>query len=68
MTTNKLGLFERSRLSKYMIQGQFSQILLKLGIEGKSIPARQLQAMAIVEGIRPEENEFSRGIIEMRDK
>ena len=68
MTTKKLGLFERSRLSKSMIQGQFSQILLKLGIEGKSIPARQLQAMAIAEGIRPEDNEFSRGIIEMRDE
>lgn len=67
MTTEKRGLFERSRQNKPIIRERFAKILKELGIEGKPIPARELQAMVKAEGIL-EENELSRGIIEMREE
>ena len=67
MTTEKKGLLERSRLAKPMIREQFKKVFSELGIQGKPIPARQLQAMIKAEGIL-EENELSRGIIEMREE
>jgi hypothetical protein len=68
MITGKPGLFERSRQNKPMVQKRFQKILETLGIKGEPIPARELQAMAAAEGIRPGENLFSRGIIEMREE
>ena len=69
MTTEKLGLFERSRLAKPLIQERFAKVLKELGIEGKAIPAAELRARILAEGkICPEDNEFSRGIIEMREE
>ncbi len=67
MTTEKLGLFERSRKAKPLIQERFAKVLKELGIEGKPIPARELQAMIKAEGLL-EPNELSRGIIEMREE
>ena len=67
MTTEKKGLFERSRQNKPIIRERFAKILKELGIEGKPIPARELQAMVKAEGIL-KENELSRGIIEMREE
>ena len=67
MTAEKKGLFERSRQNKPVVRERFTKILKELGIEGKPIPARELQAMIKAEG-RLEENELSRGIIEMREK
>ncbi|MBI1923081.1 hypothetical protein HYR99_02405 [Candidatus Poribacteria bacterium] len=68
MTTEKLGLFERSRKAKPLIQERFAKVLKELGIEGKPIPAEELQARMEAGGIRPEENLLSRGIIEMREE
>jgi hypothetical protein len=67
MTTEKKGLLERSRQNKPLIRKQFQKILQELGIEGKPIPARQLQAMIRAEG-QLEPDEISRGIIEMREE
>jgi len=67
MTTEKKGLLERSRQNKPLIRERFLKILKELGIEGKPIPARELQAMIRAEGkLGP--NEMSRGIIEMREE
>jgi hypothetical protein len=46
----------------------FAAMLRQLGIEGQPIGAENLQAMMIAEGIDPNSNEFSRGIIEMREE
>ncbi len=40
----------------------------KIGISGKPIPAEELQERMAKSGIRAEENEFSRAIIEEREK
>ena len=68
MTTEKKGLLERSREAHPEIARQFAKVLKELGIEGKPIPARELQARMRAGGMRPEDNELSRGIIEMRDE
>jgi hypothetical protein len=40
----------------------------QLGIRGEPIGAEKLQAMMLAEGIKPEENILSRGIIEAREE
>ena len=40
----------------------------KMGISGEPIPAEELQARMAQHGIRAEDNEFSRAIIEEREK
>jgi hypothetical protein len=49
---------------------KFRKALKKLGINlpAKAIGAKKLREMALREGINPEGNEFSRGIIEMREE
>ena len=44
------------------------KILEKMGISGEPIPAEELQARMVRNGIQPEGNEFSRAIIEEREK
>ena len=46
----------------------WQQFLKRLGIRAKPISAEKLRAMAIREGINPEGNEFSQGIIAMREE
>ncbi len=40
----------------------------KMGITGEPIGAEKLQEMLAAEGVEPEENSFSRGIIKMREE
>lgn len=40
----------------------------EMGIQGEPISAEKLQQMIADYGIKPEDNEFSRGIIEMREE
>ena len=40
----------------------------EMGIHGKPIDAEELQKMVITCGVKPEDNLFSRGIIEMREE
>lgn len=44
------------------------EVFGKIGISGKPIPAEELQARMAKNGIRAEDNEFSRAIIEEREK
>ena len=44
------------------------RILEQMGISGEPIPAEELQARMVHNGIPPEGNEFSRAIIEEREK
>jgi len=46
----------------------WKKFMKQLGIKGKPIGAKKLQEMAVREGIKPENNEFSRGIIAMREE
>lgn len=46
----------------------WDQAMATMGISGQPIGAKALRQMLIAEGINPEDNEFSRGIIEMREE
>ncbi len=46
----------------------WDEAMAAMGISGEPIGAEQLQQLLIAEGINPEDNEFSRGIIEMREE
>lgn len=46
----------------------WDEAMAAMGISGQPIGAKALRQMMIAEGINPEDNEFSRGIIEMREE
>jgi hypothetical protein len=46
----------------------WKKFMKQLGIRGKPIGAKKLRARMIQEGIDPEGNEFSQGIIAMREE
>ena len=46
----------------------FRKLMDRMGISGEPIPAEELQERMARNGIRPEDNEFSRAIIEEREK
>jgi uncharacterized protein YpmB len=46
----------------------WDKFMKQLGITCKPIGAKKLREMAIKEGLDPEDNQFSRGIIEMREE
>jgi hypothetical protein len=47
---------------------QMREVLKQMGITGEPIGAENLQRMMIEAGINPNSNEFSQGIIEMREE
>jgi hypothetical protein len=47
---------------------KFRKFLRQLGIRGKPIGAKKLRERLLKEGFDPEGNEFSRGIIKMREE
>jgi hypothetical protein len=46
----------------------WKRFMEETGIRGKPIGAEALQARILASGIKPEDNAFSRGIIEMREE
>lgn len=46
----------------------WDEAMAAMGISGQPIGAKALRQMMIAVGINPEDNEFSRGIIEMREE
>ena len=46
----------------------WSKSMEELGIHGKPMGAKKLRAMLLQAGLNPEANEFSRGIIAMREE
>ncbi|HMV47766.1 MAG TPA: hypothetical protein PLD20_31605 [Blastocatellia bacterium] len=50
------------------ITASWAMAMKEMGISGEAIGAEELRARMIAEGINPEDNEFSRGIIEMREE
>jgi hypothetical protein len=59
---------ERMRLKKEKLQPIVDEVFKKMGIHGEPIGAENVQKMIAACGIKPEDNEFSRGIIEMREE
>ena len=50
------------------IKAIWARALEQMGIRGEPIGAEKLQALMLAEGIKPEDNILSRGIIEMREE
>jgi hypothetical protein len=46
----------------------WKKVMKQLGIKGKPIGAKKLKERMLAEGFDPESNEFSSGIIEMREE
>jgi len=46
----------------------WDEAMAAMGISGQPIGAEQLQQMLIAEGINPEDNEFSRALVAMREE
>jgi hypothetical protein len=59
---------EQGRQEKEALRQIADQTLAEMGIHRQPIPAEELQRMMLECGIKPEENLFSRGIIEMREE
>jgi hypothetical protein len=61
-------LLRVSRKEQAGLAAGFKKFLKHLGIKGKPIGAKKLQEMALKEGLNPNDNQFSRGIVEMREE
>ncbi|MBI3950095.1 MAG: hypothetical protein HY314_06540 [Acidobacteria bacterium] len=59
---------EQGRQEKETLRRIANQTLAEMGIHCLPVPAEELQRMMLECGIKPEENLFSRGIIEMREE
>ena len=66
--TKQMSLLERSRQNKEKQRQAFAKLFEKMGIHGEPIGAENVQKMIAACGIKPEDNEFSRGIIAMREE
>jgi hypothetical protein len=62
---------ERSRVVQFVDKAQLRPVLTKsfeeMNIRGEPVGAENVQAMIAACGVRPEDNAFSRGIVEMRE-
>jgi FMN phosphatase YigB (HAD superfamily) len=61
-------LLRVSREEQADLVAGFKKFLKQLGIRGKPIGAKKLREMLIKKGFDPEGNEFSQGIIAMREE
>lgn len=61
-------LLRVSRKEQAAFVAGWDKFMKQLGIRVKPIGAKKLREMAIKEGLDPEDNQFSRGIIEMREE
>jgi hypothetical protein len=56
------------RKDQAVLAAGFKKFLKQLGIKGKPIGAKKLRERLIKRGFHPESNEFSQGIIAMREE
>jgi len=56
------------RRDQAVLAAGFDKFLKQLGIRNKPIGAKKLREMALKEGLDPNDNQFSREIIEMREE
>jgi len=59
-------LLREARLYQAQMAKGWAKAMEQIGIRGEPIGAEKVQEMIAACGIKPEDNEFSRGIIEMR--
>jgi len=54
--------------NRHRAAAAWREVLDRMGIRGQPIGALKLQELIIAEGVDPNSNEFSRGIIDMREE
>ena len=59
-------MLREARLYQAQMAKGWAKAMEQIGIRGEPIGAEKVQEMIAACGIKPEDNEFSRGIIEMR--
>ena len=60
--------FPNTKCSQAEFAEGWAKAMEHMGIQGQPIGPENLQKMLAAAGIKPEKNEFSRGIIEMREE
>ena len=61
-------LLAQARQDKPRLQRAMAKAFEEMGIEGEAVPPDELRTKMSEDGIKPEDNLFSRAIIEMRDE
>jgi len=61
-------LLREAKLHQAEIAAGWAKAMEQMGIKGEPIGAEKVQEMIAAGGIKPEDNEFSRSIIEMREE
>ena len=61
-------ILRQGRKDQPILAAGFKKFLKQLGIKGKPIGAKKLQELLLARGFDPESNEFSQGIIAMREE
>lgn len=61
-------LLQQAAQAKSEQQKAFARVFARMGIDAKPIGAEKVQELLAAEGVRPEDNFLSRGIIEMREE
>jgi hypothetical protein len=61
-------LLRQATLDQPLIEAGWDKAMEQMGIHGQPIGAEKVQQMIAACGFKPEDNEFSRGIIEMREE
>lgn len=62
------GLLRHAEEQQAQITAGMAAAFEQMGISGEPIGAAKVQELIAAGGVRPEDNEFSRGIIEMREE
>jgi hypothetical protein len=57
-----------ARKEQVGLVAEWDKVMKQLGISCKPIGAKKLREMMLKRGFNPESNEFSRGIVEMREE
>ena len=61
-------MLREARANQAAISAAFAKAFEEMGITGEPIGAEKVQEMSLACGLDPEDNAFSRGIIEMREE
>ena len=61
-------LLREARTNQAAISAAVADAFARMGVSGRPIGAEKVQAMVAACGFQPEDNEFSRGIIAMREE
>ena len=62
------ALWREARLHQAEISVATAAAFTEMGISGEPVSIEELHKMMLADGVNPEDNEFSRGIIEMREE